>query len=538
MHATGIQSVEIVFLLLLALVIIFAALARKLQTPYPIVLVVAGLLVSFAPGIPRFTLNPEIIFLVVLPPLLYSAAWVTSWRDFSHNLTSIVMLALGLVVFTVIGVAIAAPYVIPGFTWQLGFVLGAVVATTDAIAATSIAKRLGLPQRIVDVLEGESLVNDASGLLALEFAIALVVRQQPPTPAATLLRLVYLIVFGLSIGLVIARIVEWLEYHIDDAPIEIALSFLVPYVAYLAAEAVNASGVLAVVACGLYLSRQSARFFSAKVRIQAWAVWDSITFILNGIVFICIGLQLPSVLEAIHGISTKTLLLYGALFSAVVILLRLFWTYPGANLAYYIRHHWLHQRYARPSNRQIFVVGWTGMRGVIALAAALSLPETLRDGSPFPQRNLIIFLTFCVILVTLVLQGLTLPWVIRKLGLAHAAGPNCEEREARRIVARAALDRLEASRTSDRPEFAPIYDDLHQHYRHRLAAIDRDSDAVHPGDAEHYLRSQDIKLELLRAEREAAIALRSEGRINDEVLRTIEHELDLRETELSPSPEG
>jgi CPA1 family monovalent cation:H+ antiporter len=231
-----------------------------------------------------------VIFLVVLSPHLYSAPWVTSWHDFSHNLISIAMLALGLVAFTVIGVAIAAPYVIPSFTWQLGFVLGAVIATTDAIAATSIAKRLGLPQRIVDVLEGESLVNDASGPLALEFAVALVVRQQVPTPVATLLRLVYLIVFGLAIGLVIALIVEWLEYHIDDGPIEIALSFLVPYVAYLAAEAVHASGVLAVVACGLYLSRQSARFFSAKVHIQAWAVWDSITFILNGIVFILIGL--------------------------------------------------------------------------------------------------------------------------------------------------------------------------------------------------------------------------------------------------------
>jgi CPA1 family monovalent cation:H+ antiporter len=248
-------------------------------------------------------------------------------------------------------------------------------------------------------------------------------------------------------------------------------------------------------------------------------------------------LQLPLILEAIHGIRAGTLVLYGALVSALVILLRLLWIYPGTTFAYYIRRHWLHQRYGRPSNRQIFVVGWTGMRGVIALAAALSLPETLRDGAPFPQRNLIIFLTFCVILMTLVLQGLSLPWVIRGLGLANAAGPNCEEREARRIIARAALERLEAARGVDRPEFASIYDDLHQHYRHHLAAIDRDSEGIDSRDAEYYLHSQDLKLELLRAERDAAIALRSEGRINDEVLRTLEREFDLRETQLSV-PQG
>src|SRR6266436_5209567 len=383
----GIHQIELVLLLLLLFVVVFAALARKLQTPYPIVLVIAGLLLSFVPGIPKVSLNPDVVFLVVLPPLLYSAAWVTSWREFKFNLVSILMLAFGLVGFTVVGVAATTKWVFAGFDWRLGVVLGAVVATTDAIAATSIAKRIGLPQRIVDILEGESLVNDATGLLALEFAM--VVDGRPPTLAEGALRLTYLIAVGLIIGLLLGLIVEWFERRIDDGPIEIVVSILTPYAAYLAAESLRASGVLAVVACGLYLSRQSSEFFSATVRMQAWAVWDSLTFVINGLVFVLIGLQLPHVLAGIRGYSLFHLALYGALFSAIVIVLRMLWMFPGAHLSRFIRLRFLHQSYAVPSANQIFVVGWTGMRGVVALAAAIALPEALSDGSPFPQRNLI-----------------------------------------------------------------------------------------------------------------------------------------------------
>src|SRR4029077_10915785 len=283
--------------------------------------------------------------------------------------------------------------------------------------ATSIAKRLGLPQSIVDILEGESLANDATGLLALEFAITMVVEARTTPVAQAPLRLAYLIAVGLIIGLVLGLIVEWFERRIDDGPIEIVVSILTPYAAYLAAESVRASGVLAVVACGLYLSRQSSEFFSASVRMQALAVWDSLTFAVNGLVFVLIGLQLPHVLAGIRGYSLPRLLLYGALFSAIVIVLRLLWMYPGASIAYLIRTRLLHQTYTMPSAKQVFVVGWTGMRGVVALAAAIALPETISDGTLFPQRNLIIFLTFSVILVTLVLQGLTLPPLIRALGL-------------------------------------------------------------------------------------------------------------------------
>jgi monovalent cation/hydrogen antiporter len=426
MEGTGIHGAQLILLLLLLFVAGFAALARKLRTPYPIVLVIAGLLLSFVPGIPRINLDPDLIFLVVLPPLLYAAAWVTSWRDFSRNLVSISMLAFGLVGFTVLCVAMAGPWLFPGYDWRIGFVLGAAVATTDAIAATSIATRIGLPKRLVDLLEGESLLNDATGLVALEFAVAMVVHGQDPTVSSGLLRLLYLTFAGIASGLVLARIVEWFEHRIDDGPIEIAVSILVPYAAYLSAEAMHASGVLAVVAAGLYLGRKSSQFFSPGVRLQARAVWESLTFILNGFVFVLIGLQLPSVLAGVSELSTRQLVLYGVIFSIFLILLRVVWTFPGAYLSYFIRTRLLHQNEKRPGARQVFIIGWTGMRGVIALAAAMSLPKTVADGSPFPHRDLIVFLTFCVILVTLVFQGLTLPPLIRILRLVETSGAKTE----------------------------------------------------------------------------------------------------------------
>lgn len=535
MQSGGIHQVQIVFLILLLFVVIFAALARKLQTPYPIVLVVAGLLLSFIPGIPRISLNPDVVFLVVLPPLLYSAAWLTNWRDFKFHMVSILLLAFGLVGFTVLGVAEAARWAFPGFDWRLGFVLGAVVATTDAIAASSIAKRVGLPQRVVDILEGESLVNDATGLLALEFALAMVVEGRTPGIAEGALRLAYLVGAGLAIGLVLGLIVEWFERRIDDAPIEIVISILTPYAAYLAAESARSSGVLAVVACGLYLSRRSSEFFTATVRMQAWAVWDSLTFAVNGLVFVLIGLQLPYVLAGIRGYGLGSLTLYGALFSAIVIVLRLLWIYPGAFVAHLIRTRILRQQYPLPSAKQIFVVGWTGMRGVVALAAAIALPETLANGSLFPQRNMIIFLTFCVILVTLVLQGLTLPPLIRALGLAGSSGDHDEEEEARRIITSTALSHLESARAQDQQDFAAVYDDLARRYTRRLASMSKENEDEHGMSNKELARYRKILGELLRLERKTAVRLRNEGHINDEALRRIEHELDLSETRLQLS---
>jgi CPA1 family monovalent cation:H+ antiporter len=528
---SGIGELEIVFLLLLLFVVVFGLLARRLRTPYPLVMVVGGLLLGLAPGMPGITLNPDLIFLVVLPPLLYAAAWSTSWRDFHYNLLTIFFLAFGLVGFTVLSVALIAPSVFAGFDWRLGFVLGAVVAPTDAIAATSISRRVGLPGRIADILEGESLINDATGLLALQFGTALVVHRQAPTFAAGMLTFGWLVIGGIALGLLLGWLVDFIERRINDGPIEITLSILIPYAAYLAAEEVHASGVLAVVACGLFLSRRSVNFFSPAVRIQIWSVWEALNFVLNGLVFVLIGLQLPAIHSSIRGYSLATLILDGAVFSVLLILLRLVWTFPGAAVSWFIRTRVAHQNEKRPKAGAIFVVGWTGMRGVVSLAAALALPAVVADGSPFPQRNVIVFLTFCVIFVTLVLQGVTLPPLVRALGLAGAAGPNCEEQEARRIVAQAAVSHLEEARQRDNAQSTPAYDDLIRHYRQRLASLQRRQESV--GEAAEHDRLRGLSLEALRVERQNVIRLRDEGRINDEVLRRIERELDLSESRTS-----
>jgi CPA1 family monovalent cation:H+ antiporter len=529
MQSGGFHTVELVLLFLLLFVAAFGALASRLKTPYPIVLVIAGLLLGFAPGIPKITLDPDAIFFVVLPPLLYSAAWNISWREFSYNLASIFFLAFGLVIFTVLGVAEVAQQFLPGFDWRMGFALGAVVAPPDAIAATSIARRIGLPKRIVDILEGESLINDASALLALEFGVAMLVRGQTPTVAFGLLRLAYLAAVGIAVGLLIGVIIYWIEHHIDDAPITIALSFLTPYAAYLAAESIHASGVLAVVACGLYLSHRSSDFLSPGVRLQAYAVWDSLTFILNGFVFVLIGLQLPYVMDGIRDNGLLQLLTFGAFFSALLIALRLIWVFPGARLSYFIHRRVLHHRDTPPPARQIFIVGWTGMRGVISLAAAIALPQTLANGAPFEQRQLIIFLAFSVILVTLVVQGLTLPPLIRALGLAGAASRDTEEEEARRAILETALGRLDRVRESENSHFAKVFEALEFHYRDRLAIL---AEAETDIPSLRHRRFVELSRELLQVERRTAIRLRNEGRINDELLHQLERELDLIEARL------
>lgn len=526
---TEIGEVELVFLFLLLFVIVFGLLARKLGTPYPIVMVVGGLLVGLVPGIPDVTLNPDLVFLVVLPPLLYYASWATSWRDFHYHLTSIFLLAFGLVGFTVAAVAMVAPRVFDGFDWRLGLVLGAIVAPTDAIAATSIARRVGLPTRIVDILEGESLVNDATGLLALQFGTAIVVQNQIPTVLSGVLTFAWLTAGGIGLGLLAGILVYYIERRINDGPIEIALSILTPYVAYLAAEEVHASGVLAVVVCGLFLSRRSAGFFSPSVRLQATSVWESLNFVLNGLVFVLIGLQLSTIRAAISEYSLLTLLRYGAIFSLLLIALRIVWVFPGSWVSFFIRTRLLHQNEAHPRPRATFVVGWTGMRGVVSLAAALALPVMLANGSSFPQRNLILFLAFSVICFTLVLQGLTLPPLIRALGLAGAAGPNCEEQEARRIVIEAVMVHLEDGKQKDSDDLASLYEDLTLHYQQRLDGLQ--SADGEESQAEHN-RHIELSLRALRVERQTAIRLRDEGRINDEVLRRIQHELDLTEARL------
>lgn len=526
MYGQNIQHVEPILLLLLVCVVALAVLAKKFNTPYPIVLVIAGLVLSFVPHIPHIELNPRVVFLLFLPPLLFAAAAQTSWRDFRYSFVSISMLALGLVSFTVWGVAIACRWILPHFTWQQGLVLGAVVCTTDAIAATAIARRVGLPQKITDVIEGESLVNDASGLLALQFAIAAVTTGHAPHFAQRISMLFYLISSSILLGLAFAMFVSWVLKRIDDAPIEITITIIAPYIAYLMAESLHSSGVLATVVCGIYLGYQRSFLFSTRARLQGAAVWETLSFVLNGIVFILIGLQLPYILGEIRNISFSRLLQIGALFSAVVILLRLIWVYPGAWASNWIRRRLLRQPETLPNPRYIFIVGWTGMRGVVALAAAISLPKTLSDGLPFPERNIIIFLTFCVIFVTLVLQGLTLPFLIRRLGLAHAAAANPEEEQARYAMIEAALAYLEDARDADQPEYHPVYDELirmQQHHLNLLPGGRAYDTGYRPQD---YERFREVSRNIRALQRAALLNLRNENKINDRVLQQLEQELD------------
>jgi Na+/H+ antiporter len=531
----GIHNVELILLSLLVFVAALAALAKRFKTPYPIVMVVGGLLISLFPRAPHVELNPDVVFLVILPPLLFSAAYLTSWRDFRYNLFSIAMLTFGLVGFTVVGVATFAHWILPGFTWQMGLVLGAIVSTTDAIAATSIAKRLGLPKRVIDILEEESLVNDASGLFAFEFATALIVSERTPGLLEDAGRLVYLVGASIVIGLIVGKAVHFFVSKIDDSAIEITISLIAPFVAYLAAESAHSSGVISTVACGLYFGHKSSISFSRDARLTSGAVWRTLTFILNGFVFLLIGLQLPYILAGIGEMGVGYLLWLGLLLSGVVILLRLIWIFPGAWFSNIVRRRVLHQHEAFPNPRAVFVVGWTGMRGVVALAAAISLPEYLSDGKPFPQRDVMIFFTFCVIFVTLVLQGLTLPALIRKLGLAGVAGRNPEEERARRAMVEAAIAYLEHAREISPQDSAIVFDELIRFQRHRMNLIDGTSDEGTGLTVGHYDQMRDLSKHVQALQRATILHLRNENQINDEVLRKLEYELDLVEARFSAS---
>ncbi len=535
MHGNGIGYLELVLLALMAAVAGLALIAKRLRVAYPIMLVLGGLLLSLVPHIPSVSMNPEVVFLVILPPLVFSAAFHTSWRDFRKNLPGILMLAFGLVGFTMFGVAGTMIFLIPGFGWKLGLVLGSLVAATDAIAATATAKRLGLPRRITDLLEAESLVNDGSGLVALKFTLALVVTGITPSVAKGAGTLLYLVFAAVVIGLAVGVVVHRIQERIDDAPVEITISLVTPYIAYLAAERLQCSGVLATLACGLYLGRRSSGFYSLHARIEASAVWRTLDFILNGLVFLVLGLQLPYILTDIKGVSARNVIIDGALFSAVVILLRYIWVYPA---------EWISQRLQRlrkqkvrkVSSKEIFLIGWAGMRGVLALAAALSLPEKLGDGTPFPFRNLIIFLTFCVIFATLVVQGLSMPVLVRLLGLGKSSAGYEEESLARQQMVSGALRALNTIRKNSPEDQKELLDHLESYYRHRLALLDRDRDTGPEQTGLELLeRQRYVAQELRNVERSIALKLRNQNRIHDEVLRHLEHELDLLDARFAES---
>ena len=535
MQVTGLSHVEVLFLCLLAAVSALAALAKRIAVPYPIILVIGGLFLSLIPDAPRVALDPDVVFLVFLPPLLFSAAFQISWREFRHNFSRIFMLAFGLVGFTIFGVALFTRWLFPGFDWKLGLVLGSVVATTDPISATATARRLGIPRKITDLIEAESLVNDGSGLVALKFTAALVVIGVTPSFFEGVGELAYLIAAGVVIGMAVALVVYQIQARISESPIEITISIVTPYIAYLAAEAAHCSGVMATLACGIYLGRRSSGYYSLHARIEASAVWQTLDFILNGIVFLVLGLQLPTILSEIRGMPTSVLIFDAIAFVLLVIALRLVWVYPSAWFTARLRRFFHIRNPNTFTWREIFIVGWAGMRGVLALAAAMSLPERLNTGQPFPHRNLIIFLTFCVIFATLVLQGLSLPALIRHLGLAGAQSSEEEEELARREMISAAIAKLDQLREESGSKENETLDQLELIYRRRMALLDN-REPTHGHVSHSDLVSYELLAKQLRAvEREVALRLRDENKIHDEVLRTVERELDLLDARFAPA---
>jgi monovalent cation/hydrogen antiporter len=430
-----------IIVLLFACVAALVVVARKLALPYPIVLVLSGLVLGFIPGLPAVRLNPEVVFCFFLPPLLYPAALFTSWRDFRRNLRPILFLSIGLVLFTTVVIASIAHALVPAIPWAAAFALGAIVSPPDAIAATAVLRRLSVPHRIEVILEGESLVNDATALVALQFAVAALMTGRFSLGAAAG-RFVIVALGGIAFGFLVGFIIRFVQRHLDDPPVQITISLLTPFAAYLPAERLHLSGVLAVVTVGIYLGWHSPLIVTARYRLQAFAFWEVAVFLLNGFVFITIGLQLPEILRALNRESLTVLMAEAICISAAVVFVRIAWVFPATYLPRLLFPR-LRARDPAPTWRHAAIVAWSGMRGVISLAAAFALPLTLTGGAAFPARNYILLFTFAVILATLVLQGLTLPILIRQLGIKDDGSTDDEERTARFQANRAALDLID-----------------------------------------------------------------------------------------------
>lgn len=514
-------------IILLAVVTALAEVTDKIKVPYPILLVLAGIGIGLFPGLPIISLDPDVVFLIFLPPILYAAAWNTSWPDFRRAKRPITLLAIGCVIFTTCAVAWVAHTFIPGLGWPEAFVLGAIISPPDAVAATAATKGLPIPRRVMVILEGESLVNDATGLIAYRYGVAAVVTGTFSLMEAGL-QFIVVAVVGIVIGLVIGYIFKWIHCITPDNPTnDTTLTFLAPFIAYLTAESVHVSGVLAVVSAGLYLSWNSSELFSQQTRLQAYGAWNTVIFILNGTIFILIGLQLPEIMRGITDHDLATLLKYGGIVSVAVIVGRLIWVYPGTYVPRLVRS--IREREPRPDVRVVSIVAWSGMRGVVSLAAALALPLTIAGDKPFPHRNLIIFLTFSVIFSTLVLQGLTLRPLIRWFGIKPDGREHEEEQHARLTLASGVIEHIEENYSLALSD--EVLNQIKSKYEIRIQRIRKDQVQRKMDDAQ-IIEFQRIQQELLAKERADVIRLRNEGVITDEVLRKIEYELDLEETRL------
>jgi len=510
--------------LLLIVVVTLVTLANRVLIPYPILLVLGGLAVSLLPWAPVVPLDPDLVFVIFLPPILWSAAYFTSLRDFVANLRPIMLLAVGLVLATSAAVAVVARLIIPGMSWPVAFALGAIVSPPDAVAATAIARRLGLPHQLVTILEGESLVNDATALVIYRGAVAAAVSGGFAV-GEILGQFVVAAAGGVAVGLVVGVVTRWALRVTTDSLAAIAITLLAPYAAWIVGERFHSSAVLACVVGGLYVRQSFSEVASPATRLQARAVWDLLVFVLNGLIFILIGLQLAAIRQAGLDAPWSTLLTHGAVVSATAIAVRLAWVPPAAGLSRLVSSA------RRPSEPvppwpALFILGWAGMRGIVSLAAALALPLATASGTPFPFRGEIIVLAFAVILSTLVVQGLTLSPLIRILELGEDVTLAQEETRARETAARAALARLDEVAAAPWARRDQV-ERMRAVYAQRLARSSPLLQSAEPAAAAAQAGYRRLRHATLDAERQALVGLRDQGVISDEVLHRLEQELDV-----------
>jgi monovalent cation/hydrogen antiporter len=521
-----VDKTELILICLVA-VALLAIVARKIRIPYPILLTVGGVVLALIPGLPAIQLDPQLVFNLFLPPLLYPAAVYTSWRDFRANLRSILPLAIVLVLVTMTATAYLFHGLV-GLPLAVGFVFGAIISPPDAVAALAVTQHLRVPRKIVVILEGESLVNDATSFISFRFAVAAVLTGSFSLGQASL-RFLLVAAGGICVGLAVGWLATQVQKRLDDPPVQTMFSLLTPYVAYFSGERLHVSGILAVVIAGIYYGWRAPRILSGRMRLQALPVWEMVTFILNGVLFILIGLQLPQVIHALPPISAMHVAKLVILILSALALVRFVWMFGATYLPRLLSRKFRHKNPVRWQHTAL--IAWTGMRGADSLAGALAIPFVLANGEPFPGRDLILLLTFCVIFGTLVLQGLTLRPLVRWLKIVDDHVTQKEERLARLKANEAALARLEEIESSDRVKPETVAR-LRADYEDRIRQLR--SQAPHE-ESVIGLFSPDFE-ELARAalqtERDTLIALRNEGTINDLALRRIQRDIDLAEARL------
>jgi CPA1 family monovalent cation:H+ antiporter len=505
------------------------ALARRLSIPYPIVLVIGGVVFGFIPGVPTVKLDPNVVLVVFLPVLVYGAAFFADLGDIRQNLRAVTMVSVGLVLATMTGVAIVAHGLI-GLPWAAAFALGAVVSPTDPLAAGLIMRGLDVPRRIVSLVEGEGLFNDATALVAYRVAVGAVVAGSFSLGHATLL-LVVDAAGGIAIGLAVGWIIAEVRKRTPDPQISVTISLVSGYAAFVPANALGLSGVLAAVTTGVYMGIRGPSIIPARVRLQGFFTWDILDFIINAALFVLVGLQLRGIIEDLSGYTTGQLIGWALAICGITVLIRIVWflTVPYLLRAVDRRRS---QRSLRAPARNRLVVGWSGMRGAVSLAAALALPLTVNSGAPFPDRSLILFLTFAVIFATLVVQGLSLPTVIRKLGITDGGEGETEELKARLGATKAALAQIDALAAEEwtRDDTIERMRAAYQYRKRRLAA--RAGKIEDDGYEDRSLQYQQAVQIVLAAQRDALVELRRDGTISNETMNRVIQELDLEESRL------